>query len=108
MILKMQLHLDIETIYIMFFEGFLGVPVLIADSDITDIDNVSYSYIWTRFTSNPPAGTIPSGLSTVGSFLFHVTLSQRNKVQVIINHDCSHVFVRTWWGTAWMEWKAIV
>ena len=84
------------------------MPVLIADSDITDIDNVSYRYIWTRFTGNPPAGTIPSGLSTVGSFLFHVTLSQRNKVQVIINHDCSHVFVRTWWGTAWMEWKAIV
>ena len=86
----------------------LGVPSLISDSDITDIDNVSYSYIWTRFATTTPSGTFPSGFSMVGSFLFHVAISSRNKVQVIINYDCSHVFVRAWWGTLWCEWKTIV
>ena len=84
------------------------MPTLIADSDITDIDNVSYRYIWTRFTGSSLSGTFPSDFSIVGSFLLHVAISTRNKVQVIINYDCSHVFVRTWWANSWYGWKTIV
>lgn len=86
----------------------LGVPTLIADSDITDIDNVSYGYIWTRFTGDQLSGTLPSDITAAGFFLLHVTISQRNKIQVVINYNCSHVFVRTWWGAAWFAWKTIV
>ncbi len=76
MILKKQLHLDIETIYIMFFEGFLGVKNRVdiySNSTFPSSNYIRFAVgvsrihfiLTTRYSSYIVAVTF--GLSTMGN-----------------------------------------
>ena len=76
------------------------------NSGITDLNDVSNKYLWTRFTSKPT--NAPSGLSTEGGFLLHAAINpSTNKVQFMFDYDGAHGFFRTYWGTSWRAWVAM-
>lgn len=106
MILKKQLYLDIETIYIMFFEGFLGESSDLIDSqEKLDSAQPGVHFLWARFK--------PDGLNISLSGIMLVFAAKPGgtakdwKFNIIIDTDAKTVYMRLSVnnGNTWRSWQ---
>ena len=104
MILKKQPHLDIETIYIMFFEGFLGG---IIGRSAYDADTISKTGMYNN-------GNNMENLPTVGEFtkggwgtLIHFNGYYPVQLYYGIGGSIQNFYVRMKGSSGWNAWRQI-
>jgi len=110
MILKKQLHLDIETIYIMFFEGFLGGILPFGKvSDNASILSIKEQGAYLKTGSSINVSGVPTDIGDHSFCLltFLCAVSSVTMLFLLIDAVNGKAYINFKWDGNWLGWKTI-